>query len=749
MATPQLSPGVLTREVDLTVGRAENVLDNIGAIAGPFPIGPIDEPIDISTEEDLINVFGKPLSTDSQYSYWMSAASYLGYGGVLKVCRTDNTNLNNANAGVGVANTSTLKIKNYDDYQENYSESSAYTYSAKNPGSWANGLKVCFIDDLADQTIGITTTDPYAAGAIIGYGVTAQLSNVVVPGAGSTSTFSGYLKGIITGVSTDATNSASSFDVKVVARVDGSGTETRIDYAENTQYASFDTDDSVWFVNNAGINTGTTGGGKTAVIFPVQTATDWYNNQTLALENSVVFWKSLAPKPTSNVYVTDRNGEGDGIHVAIVDDYGTVTGIKGQILEKHVSLSKALDTVSAVNSPQKIWYKQYLADFSQNVYAGYNPSQAIDLANKTKDGHPTEPRATGFSTAYTKYTTAQGLWGQKAQDNVFAAIGNVTYALGGGEDYSAGVPATGENGGMTATLSDLMTSYDKFSNTEEVQVDYLIMGPSLGAKDQSQAKANKLIAIAANRKDCVACIGPHKADIVNVTNTTTQTTNLLTYFSPLTSSSYAIFDTGYKYTYDRFNNEFRYIPTNADIAGLMTRTNIVAYPWFSPAGQQRGMINNAVKLAYNPTKDQRDQLYPARINSVITKPGTGTMLFGDKTALAYASAFDRINVRRLFLTIEQALQKAAEAQLFELNDELTRANFRNIVEPYLRDIEAKRGLYGFLVVCDTTNNTPDVIDNNEFRADIFLKPAKSINYVTLTFVATRTGVSFEEVAGRV
>ena len=181
----------------------------------------------------------------------------------------------------------------------------------------------------------------------------------------------------------------------------------------------------------------------------------------------------------------------------------------------------------------------------------------------------------------------------------------------------------------------------------------------------------------------------------------------------------------------------------------MTRTNIVAYPWFSPAGQQRGMINNAVKLAYNPTKDQRDQLYPQRINAVITKPGTGTLLFGDKTALAYASAFDRINVRRLFLTIEQALQKAAEAQLFELNDELTRANFRNIVEPYLRDIEAKRGLYGFLVVCDTSNNTPDVIDNNEFRADIFLKPAKSINYVTLTFVATRTGVSFEEVAGRV
>ena len=238
-------------------------------------------------------------------------------------------------------------------------------------------------------------------------------------------------------------------------------------------------------------------------------------------------------------------------------------------------------------------------------------------------------------------------------------------------------------------------------------------------------------------------------DSVNVANTDTQTTNLINFFSPLTSSSYAIFDSGYKYVYDRFNNKFRYVPVNGDIAGLMTRTNIVAYPWFSPAGQQRGTINNAIKLAYNPTKAQRDKIYPARINPVVTQPGVGTILFGDKTGLGYASAFDRINVRRLFLTIEQALEGAANAQLFELNDDLTRANFRAIVEPYLRDVQAKRGLNGFLVICDETNNTPDVIDNNEFRADIFLKPAKSINYVTLTFVATRTGVSFEEVAGRV
>ena len=280
-------------------------------------------------------------------------------------------------------------------------------------------------------------------------------------------------------------------------------------------------------------------------------------------------------------------------------------------------------------------------------------------------------------------------------------------------------------------------------------MDYLIMGPGLDTLNDSQAKANKLISIADSRKDCVAVLSPHRASVVDLTNPVVQTANILEFYGPLSSSSYAIFDSGYKYTYDRFNNLFRYIPTNADVAGLMCRTNIIAFPWFSPAGQQRGIIKNAIKLAYNPDKTQRDILYSNRVNSIVNQSGAGVLLFGDKTALAYASAFDRINVRRLFLTVEQALQKAAEAQLFEFNDQITRTNFVNIVEPYLRDIQSKRGIYDYLVICDETNNTPDVIDNNEFRADIFLKAAKSINYVTLTFVATRTGISFEEVAGRV
>jgi hypothetical protein len=742
MATPQLSPGVLVREVDLTVGRADNVLDNIGAIAGPFSIGPVDYPIDITTEQELINVFGKPISTDSQYEYWMSASSFLSYGGVLKVVRTSGTTLNNANAGVGIAASTSLKIDNYDDYTANHSEGNNFTFASKNPGSWANNLKVCVIDDLADQIIGITTTDLGNLGVAVGYGITSALNAVSIPETGTTSTFTGYLKGIITGVTTDATNQNSNISVKITSRVSSSGTETQINYAEGTNFAAFTNSSVLTFVNNSGITTGT----ATAA-----SISDWYESQTLGLTNTTIYWRSIAPKPTTNRYSLERNGKNDAIHVVVVDDLGTITGNQGTILEKHLSLSKALDSVSAVNSPQKIWYEQYLADYSSQVYAGGNPSSAADAY------WGTAPRATGFTTysgvaaaSFTPVSNSDGLWGLNAQDVTFSAIGNKTYKLTGGVDYSS-------SGGMKATLGDLITSYDKFSNKDEIQVDYLIMGPGLDNVEESQAKAGYLISLAELRKDCIATIGPHRTDLVGVTNTTTQTNNLIKFFSgvnsgvnsSLPSSSYAVFDSGYKYTYDRFNNKFVYIPCNADVAGLMCRTNIVAYPWFSPAGQQRGILNNAIKLAYNPNKAQRDKLYPQRVNAIVTQPGIGTLLFGDKTALGYASAFDRINVRRLFLTIEQALQRAAQAQLFELNDELTRANFKNIVEPYLRDVQAKRGLYGFFVVCDTTNNTPDVIDNNEFRADIFLKPAKSINYVTLTFVATRTGVSFEEVAGTV
>ena len=718
MATPQLSPGVLVREVDLTVGRADNVLDNIGAIAGPFAIGPVDEAIDITTEQELINTYGKPLSTDAQYEYWMSASSFLSYGGILKVVRTDGSTLNNANSTRAGVSSSLLKIKNYDDYNANYSDDTVtWGIAAKNPGAWANNLKVCVIDDKADQTLSIGST----AGISVGFGVTTTLTNQVIAGSGSTSTFTGYLKGIVTGIG------ATTIDVKIVSRVSSAGIETSVTYAQRDQALSFRPGNTVSVINASGVGIATTTLGSAET-----DAVDWYDQQTLGLVNSTVYWSSIAPKPISSNYSLSRQGKNDGIHVVVIDDTGSVTGIQGNLLEKHLFLSKASDAISAENSPQKVFWKDYLALNSAYVYAGDNPS----------DGSDGFVAVSGFSSGFSGIATAAGTWNRDAQGVTFNVIGNTSYTLTGGVDYSS-------SNGMTANLGDLITSYNLFANRDEIQVDYLICGPGLANKADSQAKANQLISIAESRKDCVAVVSPHRADVVDVTNTSTQTNNIIEFFSPLSSSSYAVFDSGYKYTYDRFNNKFRYIPCNADVAGLMVRTSILAFPWFSPAGQQRGVLNNAIKLAYNPSKAQRDQLYPVRVNSIVNQPGTGILLFGDKTALGYASAFDRINVRRLFLTVEQSLQKSAEAQLFELNDQITRANFVNIVEPYLRDIQAKRGLYGFLVICDETNNTPDVIDNNEFRADIFLKPAKSINYVTLTFVATRTGVSFEEVAGRV
>ena len=227
------------------------------------------------------------------------------------------------------------------------------------------------------------------------------------------------------------------------------------------------------------------------------------------------------------------------------------------------------------------------------------------------------------------------------------------------------------------------------------------------------------------------------------------TDNVISFFAPVSSSSFAVFDSTYKYMYDRFADTFRYVPMNGDIAGLCARNDINNFPWFSPAGTARGAILNAVKLAYNPSQTQRDQLYSNRINPIIFSPGGGIVLFGDKTGLGKASAFDRINVRRLFIFLENAISGAARDQMFEFNDEITRTNFVNIVEPFLRDVQAKRGIFDFRVICDETNNTAAIIDNNEFVADIFIKPARSINFIGLTFVATRTGVSFEEVVGSV
>jgi len=301
---------------------------------------------------------------------------------------------------------------------------------------------------------------------------------------------------------------------------------------------------------------------------------------------------------------------------------------------------------------------------------------------------------------------------------------------------------------FAATNAEIATAYEKFNDAENVDLSLLICGPSQTSADATgDTKATAVMDIASGRKDCVAFISPARADVVGVANAITQTQNVVGFADGLPSTSYAVIDSGYKYMYDRYNDVYRFVPLNGDTAGLCARTDSIADAWFSPGGFNRGQVRGAVKLAFNPNQTQRDELYKSKVNSIVSFPGQGTVLFGHKTAQTKPSAFDRINVRRLFIVLEKAISTAAKFQLFEFNDEFTRAQFRNLVEPFLRDVQGRRGLTDFSVVCDDTNNTGEVIDRNEFRADIFIKPARSINFIQLNFIATRTGVSFSEVAG--
>ena len=284
-----------------------------------------------------------------------------------------------------------------------------------------------------------------------------------------------------------------------------------------------------------------------------------------------------------------------------------------------------------------------------------------------------------------------------------------------------------------------------FNDAETIDVDYILMGSSMSSVGETIAKAQHVISIAASRKDCMAFISPHRGDVIGQPSTADIVNKTVDFFDQLSSTSYAVFDNNYKYIYDKYNDVYRYIPCNGDMAGLVLSTTLNQEPWFSPAGFNRGNILNAIKLAYSPLKDHRDRLYAARVNPIVAFPGEGIILFGDKTALGYTSAFDRINVRRLFLVIEEAISDAAKNQLFELNDEFTRQQFKNIVEPFLRSVQSRRGVVDFLVVCDDSNNPPEAIDRGEFFAEIFVKPTRSINFITLTFTATRTGSSFSEI----
>ena len=409
------------------------------------------------------------------------------------------------------------------------------------------------------------------------------------------------------------------------------------------------------------------------------------------------YYDQVSAAPGTSPYVSDRGGSGDELHIVVVDEDGGITGKAGDILEVYDSLSKASDA----KTPQ--------GDTNYYPDVIYNQSQYIYWMDHISGGTN---------------------WGTAALNLTFTSVTSVNNA-----------PLSGGSDGSAVSTAQLKNAYEKFADAETIDCNLIIAGKG------DATHIDNLITIAENRKDAVVFCSPERSDVVNVTSSVTQTSNVKGFFDGIRSSSYVVFDSGYKYAYDKYNDVFRFVPLNGDVAGLAARTDLTNDSWFSPAGLNRGVLRGVVKLAYNPTKAERDELYRARINPVVTFPGQGTILFGDKTGLSAPSAFDRINVRRLFITLEKAISTASKFQLFEFNDEFTRAQFRNIVEPFLRDVQGRRGITDFLVVCDETNNTGDVIDRNEFRADIFVKPARSINFITLTFVATRTGVAFEEVIG--
>ena len=426
------------------------------------------------------------------------------------------------------------------------------------------------------------------------------------------------------------------------------------------------------------------------------------------------FYDLFDTAPGTSTYATGKGITSDEIHIVVFDRTGDISGFRKDTAGERTLA--VLETFGGVSQAASAKTPQGGTNFYPDVI--YNQSQFVYWMD-----HPSSLSNAGSDlTAGNAYASTAGKGG--VIDDTLS---------GGTDDYAV-------------SQGELASAYDAFADAETVDVN-LLMGGTTPAGAAGTAHATKLIDIAEARKDVVAFVSPRRADVVNIANATTQTQNIKNFFDGLSSSSYAVFDSGYKYMYDKFNDTFRFVPLNGDIAGLCANTDNVADPFFSPGGFNRGQIRGAVKLAYNPTKAQRDILYPARINPVVTFPGQGTVLFGDKTALAKPSAFDRINVRRLFILLEKAIATAAKFQLFEFNDEFTQAQFRNLVEPFLRDIQGRRGITDFSVVCDGTNNTGEVIDRNEFVADIFIKPARSINFIQLNFIAVRTGVAFSEIGG--
>ena len=694
----QLSPGVNISEIDLT-NVTPAVATTEGAIAGVFRWGPTGQRILVTSEKELFARFGKPATyytdntlttTWTNHETWFSAANFLSYSDALFVTRT-------ADATAAVA-TST-------------------NFDALYKGKLGNSLTVthCVSGnfDAVARTQTLTLNPSSTAGVATGFTTSAGIT--AYAGVGDRVTLSNNTQLVISAISTvsdAAAGSAVTFDGSdglvailatdtIVKSDHGLTTGQAVQYSRGAGTAIEGLDEGgFYFVirTDAGnfklATTLANANAGTAVDLvavgagtshTVTPVTTWKSNLTFTSKyTGASIYASTFSTQWGDANLFDAGPSTNGVHVVVRDADGAISGVVGTVLERWENLS---------TSPTATKY-----DGSTNFI--------VDVLE---------------------------------QNSSWIAVSNAKSVLIAATTFSSGATLTSGSDGLDEvgiTVSDLAAGYDLYVDSSEVDISFVIQGKAKGT-----TLANYIIDnICEVRRDCVAFISPELSD--------TTVDNIINFTGTLSSSTFAVVDSGYKYQYDKYADVYRWIPLNADVAGLCARTDDVRDPWFSPAGYNRGNIKNVVKLLVNPSKAQRDLLYKNSINPVVTQPGQGTVLFGDKTFTSTVSAFDRINVRRLFIVLEKTIGTAAKSTLFEFNDDFTRAQFTNLVEPFLRDVQGRRGIYDFKVVCDETNNTAQVIDSNQFVGDIYIKPARSINFIQLNFVAVRSGVEFSEIVGQ-
>ena len=755
----QVSPGVNTSEIDLT-----NVVvaagTSTGGLVGRFRWGPIEEVTLVTDEDTLVDLFQKP--NDDNFEQFFTGANFLSYSNALNLVRAANTTVGNAaspkNSASNTAAYTSMQVRDSEHYFTTFDPEQGGAigggvsnfanngpFLAKWAGELGNSLKVSICPGDRPASDGnLTGTGAWTAGTSVFAGTSTLFLDELRVGdlikiSGETGN---HLVTSITDADTAsvvALDSSDSSDVSATTftRLKRSVFSTPSSHLKGTVAVTADsttvTGTGTLFDIQMQVGDTITVNGESKRVATITSNTVIVTSEKfLAAASSQAYSREWEYRgafnegpPTTSSFADNRDMANDEIHVALVDEDGEWTGTKGEVIEAHANLSVA--SGARDDQGEDVFYKNYINKFSSYIWWLDHPTiNSIDHA--------------GNGTLVTSGTATFRAWGATANssgtqttDEFFNGSKQLTLSFQGGDD------------GTAPSAADVIRGYDEFKSAEDVDVS-LVMTANHGSTVVRHVINN----IAESRKDCVAFFSPEKADVVGVTSSSTATDNVIDYRDTVNqNSSYAVMDSGYKHMFDKHNDKFRFVPLNGDIAGLCARTDSERDPFFSPGGFTRGQIKGVVRLPFNPKKAERDKLYQSQVNPVVSFPGEGTVLFGDKTQLTKPSAFDRINVRRLFILLEKAIANAARFQLFEFNDEFTRSQFVSMVEPFLRDIQGRGGIQDFRVVCDASNNTSQVVDSNQFRGDIFIKPSRAINFIQLNFVAVRSGVEFSEVVGAV